>query len=722
MAINRKPIGDAGLNENANNLNRSVEHLVELQGRPGSIKYRQMAHGDGNIGMILRVHKNPIRSAAWDIPKPDDATDLESECIDVISDVLLGKTGTEFDCLLGQILSCLDYGFSCFEQYYETYTDAETGKIFLTPCIEQRMQTSIQDIFPQDGYIRQMTIQKGLQEIALDDMVFFVLNKQGEDMRGESLLRNIYPAWKRKKIYEEWLGIGIQRSAAGIPSMEVPVGTRPDSPDYLAAEQLLQNLTVHENAYMITQAGWKFMLYDSKFNAEQVQNAIQATNTEMSLSVLAQFVLLGQQGNGGAYALSRDQSDLFLDGLLYVVNLIVGNVNCQIIEPFIKLNYGDTVDPTRVQLTATNLNKKAMLEMSTTLMNLVTAKFIAGNVDDEIQLRKMLMLPELSEEEIEKRREQDDIEGTPNGASTTAAPGTAIIPGVPVPQAKTPQQIEEEQTISARLRGKSVKFTETNRSQRMNLVSKNEKEMNDFMNANLLLVKDKMLADIENVLNRGSVAIQGLKTITASTSKYEVGLQKKLAGIATESWNRAKSQAKSNNVKLSDSNVSDIPDPTLKQFVLNQTQSVIDQQTATMVNRAILTASNGSLKGYSTDQTIANVSKVIDAYLAAGGINVASSLVVVGTMNFGEMQFYKNIEDQLWGYVFSNEDPISQICQFYNNKTFSVNSPELAAASPPLHPNCKSYLDPIYKSNVSVKPEIDDIIAPPSIQDQKSYY
>ena len=36
--------------------------------------------------------------------------------------------------------------------------------------------------------------------------------------------------------------------------------------------------------------------------------------------------------------------------------------------------------------------------------------------------------------------------------------------------------------------------------------------------------------------------------------------------------------------------------------------------------------------------------------------------------------------------------------------------------------NCKSYLQPIYKTLVKKKPEIDNAIAPPSIQKGKSVY
>ncbi len=288
MSILTKPTGDAGLNDAINNTNRSNEYLYELQGVQGSNRYRQMSRGDDMIGMILRCHKNPIRAASWGIAVPDDATDLEIEAIDILKRKLFGNCGNNFDTLLGQILSCLEYGFSVFEVYWEVY-NYENDRYFV-PIIAQRTQTSIQDIFPQEKKIRQSTIDKGLVEISFDDLIFFILDQQGEDMRGVSILRNAYGQWKRKKVYQEWLGIGIQRSVSGIPSMEVPKGTKVDSNDYRAAESLLKNITQHENAYMITQEGWNFQVHESKFNADQVQKAIESADSGMSLSTLAQLV------------------------------------------------------------------------------------------------------------------------------------------------------------------------------------------------------------------------------------------------------------------------------------------------------------------------------------------------------------------------------------------------------------------------------------------------
>lgn len=685
--ISTERIGDAGNNEYALNTNRSNEYLAELQGRDGSIKYRQMAKGDPIVGMILRVHKNPIRSAAWDIPYPSDATDEEKAAIDIIKERLFGPSGMEFDTRLGQILSMLEHGFALFEQYYEP---VKVGKdMLLMPVIEQRMQTSIQDILPKERIVRQITIDKGQAEIPFDNILFFVLNQQGEDMRGESLLRNAYRDYKNKKVYKEWNGIGIQRSVAGVPSMKVPKACNPDSPDYAAVEQLLQKICRHEVAYMIYQDGYDFVLHESKYNPDPVQKAIDSCNSEMALSVLAQFIMLGQQGNTGAFALSRDQSDFFLDGLQYIINLICGVINSGVIEPFLRINFGERIDPGRVVLTGMNLNKKAGVELAQVLNTLKTSGFIRPTVNDEIQLRSNLEMPELTEEEIEDRKTNP--------------------PPVDPPNTGMPFKFSEK--------------TETkDRKARREYIENANKEMLDFMQANLLLIKDKLLADIESTLNRGTIEIQGLKNIEVSSTKYIKGLQMKLAGIAEESWARARKSAKVNNVKFADINPGDMSDKVSKQFVLNQAQAVSEKQVAALLNRAILTASNNTLKNLSIAQTIANTSKAIDAYISSSGVITDGALVVVGTANFGEAQFYKEIKDQLWGYRFVaiDDDRTSDICTFYNGKTFSVDSMEMSEATPPLHPNCRSYLEPIYRSED--QPEIEDVIAPPSIRAGKTIF
>lgn len=706
---NRKPTGDPGLNENALNTNRSAEYAVELQRREGSIKYRQMAQGDATVGMLLRVHKNPIRSANWSIPMPDDVTPEEERVINMLNKWFFEDYTLTFDTLLGQILSFLEYGFSLFERVWIPYIFE--GTQYLAPTLRQRLQTSVENIFPDKQTVQQMTFLDGLVEIPMEDLVFFILNQQGADMRGESLLRNSYGSWKKKKVYEEYMGIGIQRNTSGIPIMIVPKGTKVDGKDYQAAELLLKNIAFHEDAYMILPEDWDFKIEKTEFDTEKTQKAIDSLDTKMALSVLAQFVLLGQQGKGGAYALSRDQSDFFLDGLQYVVTQIEKTFHRNVIVPAIRLNFGDTIDQSRIKLKGLNLNKKAGKELSEVIKNLTDSSFIKPTLDDEILLRNYLELPPLSEKEIEARKEKEEKE-----------PPTKPTPGKPGDE---DEDEEGEGKVKPDDKLKNIlKFAEANIKQRKVLLDRTTKEVKDFMQANLLLIKDKLLADIRTTLNRGVVEISGLKKIEVSSGKYRKGLERKLSGIANEGWNDAKKGAKKNKVKLAeDIDPRKLADKELAQYVLNESQSIVDAQTSNMKNKAVLTASNGPIKGFSVNQTMSNVEKVVDDFIKSNSISVGASLVVVGSNNFGSNQFNKEIEDQLWGYAFSAVDDgtTTDICKFYNGKTYSVNSTELSVVTPPLHPNCRSFLEPLYKV-VSEKPEINNVIAPPSIQKQKSIY
>lgn len=684
MALKKERVGDAGLNEFATNANRSQENLLELQGRDGSLAYKRMAKGDPIIGMILRVHKNPIRSCAWDIPYPQESTDKEKLAVDIIYEELFGQSGQGFDHLLGQALTMLEYGFSLFEVYW-VFTQTKQGK-FLLPKIEQRVQTSIEDIFPEDKKIRQLKSSGGSADIPFDSLMFMVLDQQGDDMRGTSILRNAYSTYKDKRVYKEWRGIGIQRSTSGIPCATVPKSVKVNDEDYTKLEAMLRDISQgNERGYIILPEGYSISFTESKFNAENVQNVINACNTEIVMSVLAQFMLLGQGGNSGAYALSRDHSDYFLDGLNYVVNIICGAVNSRVIYPFIKYNFGDEIDPSRIMLQGKNINKKAGAELATTLSVLKAAGFISPTVQDEIDLRSSLNMPEMSIEDIEKRELTDRT-------SSTNQPGEQIL-----------------------------KFSEPAKNARKEFIDSVSKEVGDGMRANLMMIKDKMAADIRNVLERGSIEIQGLKNIEISTTKYQKWMERKLAGIAQDSWFRAKKQS-SKSVKLSDIDASKIKDKALKQYVFNLTAVIPDKQAAGMLNRAILSASNNILKGMSVDQAMSNVMRTTDEYISSAGVISDGSLVVVGTSNFGELQFYKEIEDQIWGYRFVAVDDgsTSDICLWYNGKTFSVNSSELIEATPPLHPNCRSYLEPIYKSESM--PEIDDVIPPPSIRTGKTLW
>lgn len=693
-SIPRKKLGDSGFNDYSwNNTNQSAESLLELQGREGSLNYMRMSKTDGVIGMILRVYKNPIRSANWVIPYPPQATPEEKKAVNALRSHFFGYSGRGFDGVLGRILSMLEYGFSVFEKYYE-YKDFE-GQKYLMPCLEQRLQFSIAEIVPDDRKIVQIMSKGKNVDISFDNLVFFVLDQQGNDYRGTSLLRNAYRAYKDKRNYREWLGNGIQRSLGGVPVMKMPRDTDLESKKYLAAENFLINITNHEQAYAIIDEDCDLQFVDSKFNASQLREAIESANSEMALSVLSQFMLLGQNGNSGAFALSRDQSDFFLDGLSYITKIISGVFNEEVIGEYIDINFGERIEKNRIRLECKNLNKKAGIELADVVSKLSQSGFLTSTVEDEIQIRDNLELPELSEDGVKARRDSSETSGL-------------------------------EKDREKKVNEKPVKFSEKFDRDRSAYIANKEEEVLNLMRGNLMIIKDKLVADIKNKLETGTVEIAGLKNIKASHVKLADSLKKKLSAIAIHFWDSAKKDAKSQNVKLSEEeNLSKIPDKSLAKYVENISESISEKQVAAMLNVATLTASNNMLKGYSIIHSLANVSRAVDKNIAGSAILVDASLATVSTANFGESQFMKLIENKIWGYEFVAVDDgnTTQICSWYSGKKFSPSSQELSVATPPLHPNCRSYLRPIYKkSENEKKPDIDDLMPPASVLKGKTFF
>ena len=147
-----------------------------------------------------------------------------------------------------------------------------------------------------------------------------------------------------------------------------------------------------------------------------------------------------------------------------------------------------------------------------------------------------------------------------------------------------------------------------------------------------------------------------------------------------------------------------------------------EKQVNDMREVAILTANTNATKGLPINNNMAMVEAKLDAYISnANVIDGGNELAIVQSMNYGEMQYYKSIENDLWGYRFANDLPETDICKSSVGKTYAVGSSELDIMQPPLHYRCDSFLVPIYKSEES-KPQIDNYVPAPSILKQKTIW
>lgn len=671
------------------------DYEKELTGRAGMLRLWKMSRADATAGTMLRGIKNPIKSVQWKFEElGEDATEAEIKVLDFLEWYWF-KHYPSFTSLIIQILSMIEFGHSVFEVLWNDVTFENEVK--LVPILEQRMQTSIENIRSRAKYIQFNNANGDLKDINFDELVFFIIDQYGEDLRGGSMLREAYKSYRFKTVCEGLLGIGIQRSATGIPSIKVPASMNTKSADYKAIKSMMKKIVESEKAFIIYPDNSELTILPHTFNPANSLAVMKYTDQQMTMSILEQFIMLGQTGGGGSYSLGRDQSDMFLDGLQYIIDIISETFSKKIIAPMVEYNFVD-IDPTKFVLKGFNLNKKASKEFAEIIGEFIKSGVLKPTTNDEINVRKMMKLSPLTEDQVKERNEkkENDVDNAANISAEKKVQTKAI-------------KLAEDPESKERRKEDQIRST---------FIDDNTKTMNFFMQEQLSFISEKLKIDIKKTLEKGKIELRGLKNIQLRGLKiYQNGLTRKMAAISDIWWKNAKGQAKRNNVKLAEEiSPNEIEDPELKAYIINQADIVVDDQTTTMKSRAIFVAQASIMKNFSINQTMARVDNEIDTYIAGNKVQVGANAAVANSVNWGWDSFNSTIKTELWGYHFTNDDPVADICIWYQNKTFGVDSAELSQATPALHPRCKSWLDPIYKANTEKKPVLDNEVAPPSIQ------
>ena len=134
---------------------------------------------------------------------------------------------------------------------------------------------------------------------------------------------------------------------------------------------------------------------------------LQHHDTEMRLAFLAQFMGLGTEGGGGSYALSQDQSNLFLMSLMGLLEDIAQVFNTQIIPQLIDWNFGTRKYPKLVFTPFSDAIRSAVM---TTFSNLLQARFPQVSEEFILKLEQLVseeLGMELDYKEIKKKRDEE---------------------------------------------------------------------------------------------------------------------------------------------------------------------------------------------------------------------------------------------------------------------------------------------------------------------------
>lgn len=360
----KKEIGMTGLVHYNGSLD---EEFLKVLKWPNSMKiYREMSDNDPIVGAMLFAVEMLIRNVNWSV-KPASESPEDVETADFVQSCLhdMEKPWSE---VINDVLSFLPYGFSVHELVFKRRFGPVDDRRFFSKHDDGRwgwrkMPIRAQDTitgwkFSESGDLEGVTQQvpTGITSVTIpvNKFLLFRVNSKKDNPESKSVLRNAYRPWYFKKTIEEIEAIGIERDLAGLPIAIMPseymlIDANADQKAlYEQMKQLVTNVKANQQAGIVLpsdtdehgQRLFDFKLInsgDGKGKHFDTQTVVQRYNSNIAQSILADFILLGQQ-SVGSFALSDSKTNVFSVAIGAWLKTISDVFNNKAIPQLLKMN------------------------------------------------------------------------------------------------------------------------------------------------------------------------------------------------------------------------------------------------------------------------------------------------------------------------------------------------------------------------------------------------
>lgn len=712
----------------------SEEYLSELRGEEWADKVDMMRRSDPNVKMILGALKSPIKSSNWYFKKLEDTPMAEMQK-KLLEKALFEDINKSFTKFIGEALSCLDFGYSLFEITYQPkMDDKEIGSYNTLKSLAWRSQRTIQTWnILNDGTlisVSQWSFGDVGRTVDLDSrfLLHFAPEQEGDNFEGVSVLRACYGNWLRKNMYLKLLAAGMEKYAIPTPVMKIPEG-KDGSPEFRNALNALKCYVSNQSNYMTIPAGWELEFNNVNFDAETIVTAIDFENKEMVKSILASFLLLGQNGTG-SHALSSTLSDFFGQSVTYIADHLIEQITRKVIQPLVAMNFGE--EKLQVELVCDGLEDKATNEWANMIKALSDGGLIKVDTSLEEFIREKYKLPEkdivqpVAEPSVTpeqtpppiapKLAEKKKPKGSKNDKEAALIKKTSdllkqagsgflhdfkqkYIKSVLSAKSKANSVNEVKAPINANVPSISAYINtlkaissytaiEANDIQEKNF-NKKTKKLAEFNLANTKLKR------VEDAVDELTVA---LKQLSEAVTKEE---------IAQATYNLGRISDKVNLI------FGDYLTFEQKQKIAAKSEVFAETQKNDVI-KAIDLQYQSSLNYADDDQLEQDMddaaSKKIDDQLVNAGADVQASTTVNDSLQDAAQQWSEETGDQIvsWTFIAVDDDVTTDICRELNGMTLAEGDPNVDKYSPPLHFNCRSYLR-VNTSSMKDNPEITGI-------------
>lgn len=370
------------------------EYLSSLK-HPSYIPiYERMGRSDSQVKAILLMLELPIRSTQWFIKSYDNSPKAK-KISNFIQDSLFGDypngISNGFDEFLKNICTMFQFGHSVFEKVFEVKNGHVKWKKFAV-----RPQSTIYEfLYDNVGDVKGVTqtlVNQGFKyvDIGINKLLIFTHDKQQGNIEGISALRSAYKHWSIKDFLYKILNVGVERNLVGTPVLTLPENYTQN--DFDIASNIVSDLRSSEFGGVTMPKDFMLEMFEGKRTLIDVLPYIEYQDRLISKSILAQFMDLGSSSSG-SFALSYDQSQMFLLMLESAAKNICNIINSHAIPELVNHNFSSNLYP---KLTFKPLNSGRLINV---LKTLTDGGLVVPDEDLEEWIRDMLDLPDKKEEE-----------------------------------------------------------------------------------------------------------------------------------------------------------------------------------------------------------------------------------------------------------------------------------------------------------------------------------
>lgn len=309
------------------------EKVSELRDQVGIRTYYDMKRSDGTVRGMLRTLKTPIQSAHWYIKPASDAP-IDMKIAEFVEDNLFNRLNVPWNRVIEDALIMCEYGFSSLEKVWDIGQD---GKIYLKKLAPRHPLDIREWLYDENGGPRSLVMEgnevNGFNEVTIpiDKLAVFVLEQEGGDMRGISVLRSAYKHFYYKNTLYAIDAIQKERHGIGVPIITLPMGFTKE--DREIADELGRNLRVNERAHITIPANWVVAFAKLEGQPVDCLKSIDHHDKKIMSNVLVPFL---DDSNS-----DTESMDMFFKSTRYIAQTISDTFNHHVIRQLKDMNFAE---------------------------------------------------------------------------------------------------------------------------------------------------------------------------------------------------------------------------------------------------------------------------------------------------------------------------------------------------------------------------------------------